>query len=49
MKIRLNSGVTYQSRANIFPPVRKNLKRGKIIVEKNYMYDKIHEHFSKFD
>ena len=49
MKIRINSGVTYQSRANIFPPVRKNLKKGKIIGEKNAMYDKIHEHFSKFD
>jgi hypothetical protein len=49
MKIRLNSGVTYQSRANIFPPVRKNQKKDKIFQQKDSMYDKIHEHFNKFD
>ena len=49
MKIRLNSGVTYQSRANIFPPVRKNQKKDKIFQQKDSMYDKIHGHFNKFD
>ena len=49
MKIRLNSGVTYQSRANIFPPIKKEPKKINKILEKSSMYDKIHQHFSKFD
>ena len=49
MKIRLNSGVTYQSRANIFPPVKKDPKKINNILAKNSVYDKIHQHFSKFD
>ena len=49
MKSRLDSGVTYQSRANIFPPVRKNPKKVNLFFDKNSMYNKIHEHFSKFD
>ena len=49
MSIRLNSGVTYRSRANIFSPVKKNNKMGKFIFEKETLYDKIHEHFSKLE
>lgn len=50
MSLRLNSGVTYRSRANIFSPVKKNHKMNKFIFDnKEYLYDKIHEHFSKLD
>ena len=50
MSLRLNGGVTYKSRANIFSPVKKNHKMGKFIFDdKEYLYDKIHEHFSKLD
>lgn len=49
MKIRLNNGVTYQNRANIFPPVKKNNKHKKKFFDENYIYNKIHEHFSSFD
>ena len=49
MKIRLNSGVTYQNRANIFPPVKKHKKNKQIIFDENFIYNKIHEHFSNFD
>ena len=49
MSLRLNSGVTYKSRANIFSPVKKNRKIAKFILDKESLYDKIHEHFSKLD
>jgi hypothetical protein len=50
MSLRLNSCITYKSRANIFSPVKKNHKINKIIFDnKEYLYDKIHEHFSKLD
>ena len=50
MSLRLNSGVTYRSRANIFSPVKKNHKMDKFIFDnKEYLYDKIYEHFSKID
>lgn len=49
MKVRLNSGVTYQSRINIFPPVRKNIKKEKKLYQKDSIYGKIHDHFNNFD
>ena len=50
MSLRLNSCITYKSRANIFSPVKKNHRINKIIFDnKEYLYDKIHEHFSKLD
>ena len=51
VKVRLNSGVTYQSRASIFPPVKKKSKRNKnrIVIKKKDPYEKMHKNFTKFD
>jgi hypothetical protein len=52
MKIRLNNGITYQTRANIFPPVKKTPKKIKFLEgtqKSNSVYQQIHDHFIKYD
>ena len=52
MKIRLNNGITYQTRANIFSPVKKTPKKINFLEgtqKSNSIYQQIHDHFIKYD